>query len=140
MTRNKKLIIGLFILFALALVSPAVLAEGQGNGEGDDFNDPLPTFAPNAWDIEFEYPSGEPAGDGAGIDIAGRNDVISVQFEADYFDENGRRIFVRAANGGYENGRGLIIDVPNPSSRIQLTAPYGIASDEVYYRLTVTSN
>ena len=140
MTRNKKLIIGLFILFALALVSPAVLAEGQGNGDGDDFNDPLPTFAPNAWDIEFEYPSGEPAGDGAGIDIAGMNDTISVQFEAYYFDENGRRIFVRGANGGYEIGRGSIIDVPNPSSRIQLIAPYGIPSDEVYYRLTVTSS
>lgn len=140
MTRNKKLIIGLFILFALVLVSPAVLAEGQGNGDGDEFNDPLPTFAPNAWDIEFEYPSGEPAGDGAGIDIAGMNDTISVQFEAYYFDENGRRIFVRGANGGYENGRGLIIDVPNPSSRIQLTAPYGIPSDDVYYRLTVTSS
>lgn len=140
MTKNNKLILIIFVFIALALVSPAVLAEGQGNGEGEDFNDPLPTFAPNAWDIEFEYPSGEPAGDGAGIDIAGMNDTISVQFEAYYFDENGRRIFVRSANGGYENGRGLIIDVPNPSSRIQLTAPYGIPSDEVYYRLTVTSS
>lgn len=140
MTKNKKLLICLFVLFALALVSPAVLGEGQGNGGGDDYNDPLPTFAPNAWDIEFEYPTGEPGGDGAGVDIAGMNDTISVQFEAYYFDENGRRIFVRAANGGYENGRGLIIDVANPSSRIQLTAPYGIPSDEVYYRLTVTSS
>lgn len=140
MAKNNKLFLIIFVFIALALVSPAVLAEGQGNGEENDFNDPLPTFAPNAWDIEFEYPSSEPAGDGAGIDIAGMNDTISVQFEAYYFDENGRRIFVRGANGGYENGRGLIIDVPNPSSRIQLTAPYGIPSDEVYYRLTVTSS
>lgn len=140
MAKNNKLILIIFVFLALVLVSPAVLAEEQGNGEGDNFNDPLPTFAPNAWDIEFEYPSGEPAGDGAGIDIAGMNDTISVQFEAYYFDANGRRIFVRAANGGYENGRGPIIDVPNPSSRIQLTAPYGIPSDEVYYRLTVTSS
>lgn len=140
MTKNNKLIFIIFVFIALALVSPAVLAEGQGNGEGDDINDPLPTFAPNAWDIEFEFPSGEPAGDGAGIDIAGMNDTITVQFEAYYFDETGRRIFVRAANGGYEIGRGALIDVPNPSSRIQLTAPYGIPSDEVYYRLTVTSS
>lgn len=140
MAKNNKIILIIFVFIALALVSPAVLGEEQGNGDDDNFNDPLPTFAPNAWDIEFEFPSGEPAGDGAGIDIAGMNDTISVQFEAYYFDENGRRIFVRGANGGYENGRGPIIDVPNPSSRIQLTAPYGIPSDEVYYRLTVTSS
>ena len=139
MAKNNKLILIIFVLISLALVSPAVLAEGQGNGEGDNFNDPLPTFAPNAWDIEFEYPSSEPAGDGAGIDIAGMNDIITVQFEAYYFDENGRRIFVRGAEGGYELGRGRPVDVPNPSSRIGLTAPYGIPSDEVYYRLIVTS-
>lgn len=140
MAKNNKLILIIFVFIALMLVSPAVLAEGQGNGEENDFYDPLPTFAPNAWDIDFEYPSGEPDGDGAGIDIAGMNDTIAVQFEAYYFDENGRRIFVRGANGGYENGRGFIIDVPNPSSRIQLTAPYGIPTDEVYYRLTVSSS
>lgn len=137
MAKTKKIILIAFVLFALVLVAPAVLGEGQ---QGDGENDPLPTFAPNAWDIEFEFPSGDPAGDGAGIDIAGMNDTITVQFEAYYFDETGRRIFVRAANGGYEVGRGALIDVPNPSSRITLTAPYGIPSDEVYYRLTVTSS
>lgn len=137
MTKTKKIILIAFVLFAIVLVSPAVLGEGQ---QGDGENEPLPTFAPNAWDIDFEFPSGDPAGDGAGIDIAGMNDTITVQFEAYYFDETGRRIFVRAANGGYEVGRGALIDVPNPSSRISLTAPYGVPSDEVYYRLTVTSS
>lgn len=139
MTKTKKIILIAFVLFALVLVSPAVLGEGQ-QGDGDGWNDPLPTFAPDAWEWNVETPTHSPDGDEAGVDIAGMNDQITVMFEAYYFDVDGNRIYVRGADGGYTPGRGTILDIPNPSSRISITAPYGIPSDEVYYRLFVSSS
>ena len=139
MGKNNKLILIIFVFIALVLVSPAVLGEGQ-QGDGDGWDDPLPTFAPDAWEWNVETPTRSPDGEEAGVDIAGMNDQISVMFEAYYFDENGKRIYVRGADGGYTPGRGIILDVPNPSSRISITAPYGIPSDEVYYRLFVMSS
>ena len=140
MTKTNKIILIAFVFFSLALVLPASLAEGEQGDHGDGWGDPLPTFAPNAWDWNVETPTYSPDGDEAGVDIAGMNDQIIVMFEAYYFDEDGKRIYVRGADGGYTPGRGVMLDVPNPSSRISITAPYGIPSDEVYYRLFVMSS
>lgn len=135
MTKTKKIILIVFVLFALVLVSPAVLGEGQ-QGDGEDDGLPLPTFAPNAWDWNADFPPADVQLSSVSPDVLGMNSTITVRFEAYYFDETGNRIYVRASDGGYERGRAIYVTLPS-SSRITLHAPYGIPSDEVYYKIDI---